>query len=117
MRRKIDKNVLSSRSLSLATVLFQFCVALMPVLYLLNVPVLNVSLGTILVILFLPYSGYHIVRCYKENRKQIKSFENLAGMLLFALFYLYFCLRSGGGLNTIVLSIGTLAHLWGSRMC
>ena len=113
MQRKIDKNVLYSRSLSLATVLFQYSVALMPVLYLLNVPILNVSLGTILLILFLPYSGYHIIRYYKENGKKLKKIENIAGMILFALLYLYFCVRSGGGLNTVVLSVATLAHMWG----
>lgn len=110
MRRKIDKNDLYSRSLSLATVLFQYCVALMPVLYLLNVPVLNVSLGTILLLVFLPYSGYHIVRQIKKVGRKPK---NLVGLILFALFYLYLCLRSDGSLQTIVLALSTLVHLCG----
>lgn len=110
MRRKIDKSTFYSKSLSLATLLFQYCVALMPVLYLLNVPVLNVSLGTILLIVFLPYSGFHVVSWFKQKDRETK---NYTGMILFALLYLYFCLRSGGMLNTIILSFATLVHICG----
>lgn len=110
MQRKIDKNIQYSKSLSLTTVLFQYCVALMPVLYLLNVPLLNVSLGTILLLVFLPYSGFCIVRAFRKNGGKL---ENLAGILIFALFYLYVCLRSDGSLKTIVLSFSTLVHICG----
>lgn len=110
MRKRVDKSSFLSKSLSLSTLLFQYCVALMPVLYLLNVPILNISLGTVLLIVFLPYSGFFVVGWLKQKNRDSK---NYMGMLLFALFYLYLSLRSGGGLNTIVLSAATMVHLWG----
>lgn len=110
MRRKNEGNNLFSKSLFIVTQLFQYSVALMPVLYLFNVPFLNISLGTVLLIAFLPYSGLYIVGWFRQKGKDPKNF---VGMLLFAVFYLYVCLRSGGGVNTIVLSIATLIHIWG----
>lgn len=110
MRRRIDKDSLYSKGLPLAKLAFQYCVALMPVLYLLNVPILNISLGTVLLLVFLPYSGLCIAGWIKQKNRDSM---NYVGMLLFALFFVYSCLRSGGALNTIVLSIATLVHIWG----
>lgn len=110
MQRINESNSLLSKSVSLATQIFQYCVALMPVLYLLNVPFLNVSLGTVLLIAFLPYSAFYIV-CGVANQgsKPLK----LTGMLLFALFYLYLCLRADGSISTILLALATLVHMCG----
>ena len=110
MRRKSDQDPFYTNDQPLAKRIFQYCVALMPVLYLLNVPLLNISLGTVLLIAFLPYSGLCIVGWISRKNKDSK---NYLGMILFALFYLYSCLRSGGGFNTIVLSMVTLVHIWG----
>lgn len=110
MRRKNDMNTAYTKSFSVVTQLFQYCIALMPVLYLLNFPLLNVSLGTVLLVVFLPYSGFHIVCWLKKSGRKA---GDVTGFLVFALFYLYICLRSNGNINTIILAISTLVHMCG----
>ena len=106
----IGKKGLYCKFLSLSGMLFPYCVALMPLLYLLNIPVVNVSLGTVLLLVFLPYSGQYIVRRFQEKGR---SFNDFIGILLFALFYLYLCIRSDGNLSTIILALSTLVHMCG----
>lgn len=113
MGNKIDKDLLLSKSKPLVTNLFQYCVALMPLLYILNVPLLNISLGTVLMILFLPYSALYIAGWFKKKDGGSKNFS---GLILFATFYLYICARSGGSLSTIVMSVVALIHV-GGMLC
>lgn len=113
MGSKIDKNLLLSKSKPLVTNLFQYCVALMPLLYILNVPLLNVSLGTVLLILFLPYSVLCVTKRFKQKDRNSK---NLLGLILFAAFYLYICIRSGGSLSTMAMSVIALVHI-GGMLC
>ena len=135
---KANKELLFSKGSCWATELFQYCIALMPVLCLLNVPLLNISLGTVLLILFLPYSALYVMGWFKRKdresanfvdwfKKKIKDPKNFAirfkqiaeepkkfvGMILFAIFYLYMCARSGGGLLTIIMSLLAMVHIWG----
>ncbi len=96
--------------LSAFCTVFHYVVALMPTLYLLNVPRINVSLGTLLLIVFLPYSFFCILNAWTNEKK---GYKELTKYLPFALFYLYLCLRSDGNLSFMVLAVATLIHMCG----
>ena len=124
MKFKINKEWMRTKGTPLASELFHYYVGLMPFLYLLNIPIVNISLGTLLLFLFLPYSALFVLGWFKENDKKtknlwtwieqkLKSPGKLVGMLLFAAFYLYICIRSSSGLSSIVMSLAALVHLWG----
>jgi len=86
--------------------IYHFCIALLPVLCLLKVPAFNISLGTVLLIAFIPYSVFNILNGLKYGASNISA-------LFFFVFYLYLCLRADGSLPHAVLCIATFIHLWG----
>lgn len=96
------------KGMNIAAKLFPVCVALLPVLCLLNVPVLNISLGTVLLLVFLPYSAQHIWNRYKKDGLQR---ETVAYFIPFLAFYVYMILRADGSITRIVLCVATLVHL------
>ncbi len=86
--------------------IYTLCVALLPVLCLLNVPVANISLGTVLLLLFAPYAIIRILMALKGGRPRITAF-------FFFLFYLYLVFRADGSVSYMVLCAATFVHLWG----
>ena len=52
---------------------FHFCIAQLPVLYLINFPGLNISLGTVIILGFVPYSGWIIIKKIKKKQR-IKAY-------------------------------------------
>ena len=86
--------------------IYTLCVALLPVLCLLNVPVVNISLGTVLLLLFAPYAIVRIMMALKDGRPRITAF-------FFFLFYLYLIFRADGSVSQMVLCAATFFHLWG----
>ena len=110
MQEKVKKLSPRKTGLPATTLLFQICIALMPTLHLLNTPFLNVSLGTVVLLVFLPYSVLHIWNWYKSechDRKRHLRF------LPFIVFYLYLFLRAGRNIAYMVLSVATLIHICG----
>lgn len=99
---KIDRQVIDW--------IFQYCVALIPVLYLLNFHLLNISLGTVLWIVFLPYSAMYI---WNHLRRDGYDYNKLVPFFPFALLFLYLVIRSDWNLTFIVMSIATLVHFGG----
>lgn len=86
--------------------IYTLCVALLPFLCLLNVPVANISLGTVLLLLFAPYAFLCILMALKNALPRITA-------LFFFLFYCYLAFRADGNASHVVLCAATLIHLWG----
>lgn len=85
--------------------LYHFCFGLLSVLYIANVPVLNISLGTVILIGFAPYSLYYCIRGI-GRKKEASSF-------FFFIFYLYLIYRSDGNIMRIILCITAFINLAG----
>ena len=98
------------RGLCITENVFQICIALMPVLYLLNVPILDISLGTVILFVFLPYSALFVWNWFKNERITIKK---CIPFLPFAVFYIYLMTRSDGHITHMVLAIVTFIHICG----
>ena len=93
------------RPMSVFGSLYHFCIALIPVLYIFKFPVLNISLGTVVILAVVPYSIMYILKGINKNY-HIHSY-------VFLLFYVYLILRSDGNTTRIVLCISTFLILWG----
>lgn len=85
--------------------IYHVCIALLPVLCLVNFPIVNISLGTILLIVFVPYSLLFIFSCENYNKG--------LGLLFFLLFYAYMICRADGSLTRIILCIASFFNIWG----
>lgn len=86
-------------------IFYHLCIALLPVLYIINVPGINLSLGTVILIGFVPHSLIYIFK--RPNRKKrIKSF-------VFLIFYVYLIFRSDGNTKRIILCCATYVILYG----
>ena len=93
------------RAVRVAESIYHFCIALMPVLYLFRVPVLNISLGTILLIVFIPHSLVYVL----SGLTKVRRFA----MIPFLVFYVYLIARTKGNLNNFLLCVATVINLWG----
>ena len=50
---------------------FHLCIALIPILYVYNFPIVNISMGTVIILGFVPYSLYYLVKTvYCRSEKQ-----------------------------------------------
>ena len=85
--------------------LYHLCIALLPVLYIINVPGLNISLGTVIILGFVPHSLLYILR--DINRK------NRIKPIVFLLFYAYLIFRSDGNIARVILCCATFMILYG----
>lgn len=85
--------------------IFHFCIALMPTLCLINVPVLNISLGTVLLLMFIPHSLIYVANGMRKNSR--------LSIIPFVLFYVYMMLRADGSVNRIILCAAAIVNLWG----
>ena len=84
---------------------FHLCMALLPILYLINVPGLNISLGTVILVGFVPHSLFFALKG-ANRRYRIKAF-------VFFAYYLYLIFRSDGSVTRIILCIATFLLLYG----
>lgn len=98
--------ITKERKLNAIDKVYHFCIGLLPVLYLFNVPVLNISLGTILIILFIPHSLYYVLM----GKQHIKRTVSIVPFLF---FYVYLLLRYKGNITGTLLCVASFVNLWG----
>ena len=84
---------------------YHICIALLPAVYIINVPGLNISLGTVILIGFVPHSLIYVIKGI--NRK------NRISAFAFFAFYLYLVFRSDGNPTRIILCCATFLLLYG----
>lgn len=84
---------------------YHLSIALLPVLYIINVPGLNISIGTVILIGFLPQSVICIIKGF--NRK------NRIKALFFLIFYIYLIFRSDANVTRIILCCTAFLILYG----
>lgn len=85
--------------------LYHVCIALLPLLCIFNFPIINISLGTVLLIMFVPYALLYIFSC--------ENYEKGLGLLVFMLFYGYMVFRADGSATRIILCVVSFINLWG----
>ncbi len=101
---RITKFWRSFRPLGLIGAFYHISIALLPVLYLLWVPGLNLSFGTVILLGFIPYAFYYILKgVYVRNSTAV----------FFFLFYGYLILRFEGNISRIMLGCSAFLHLYG----
>lgn len=110
MQEKLKESQKCSQCAAVIAELFQVSVAFMPTLYLLNVPFLDLSLGTVILILFLPFSGYYV---WSWLKKEGLSIRKMRLAFPFVGFYLYLMIRSADSFSHMILTMATLVHLCG----
>ena len=106
MEKIIYKNGYAKKNLYFVEEVYHFCVALMPILYLINVPILDISLGTVLLFVFIPHS---IIYIYEG----IKKLKGGVSVIPFLLFYAYIISRADGGMARIMLCSAVFINIWG----
>ncbi len=72
----------------------------------LNVPIVNISFGTVLLIVFIPYSLYCVFMCFVSRSERV-------GASVFFIFYAYMILRADGSMTRMVLCVAAFINLWG----
>ena len=97
-------------SLGIVAYSYHLMIALIPVLYIYNTPVLNMSLGTVLIILFLPYALWRIFKYYQHPRSRELNIVSLVPLIM--MFGYYTC-RSLSSVNGTILMLAVFIHLWG----
>ena len=105
METKSMKNQ-GRRGMNAADWIYHWCIGLMPVLYIYNVPALNISVGTALLLLLLPVPLFYVYRGLEQGRHTLKG-------LPFFLFYTYLMIRYAGSAVNIVLCMAAFLHIWG----
>lgn len=86
---------------------YHFCIGLLPFLSLFNVPIINISLGTVLILLFIPHSLIYIYEGLRRGDKW------KASIVPFFLFYMYMTCRFIGNLSGALVCVGAFVNLWG----
>lgn len=84
--------------------IYHVCIALLSVLCCLNVPILNISLGTVLLLVFVPYALTFILTG--------SNFLKGLAFIPFFLFYGYLVIRADANITQIILCFATLINLW-----
>ncbi len=87
--------------------LYHWCIGLLPVLCLCNTPFLDISLGTVLLILFAPYVLIRMLPGFKLNKNKVSLFP-------FLLLYAYIVYRTDGNTARVVLCIMAVIHIFGA---
>lgn len=101
-------NTLKIKDFNVADMLNDFhhiCIALISVLYVLKVPVINLSFGTIIILAYVPRSLYYIINNW-DIKKNISS-------VFFLIFYSYLLFRSDGNIMRIILCSSAFINLFG----
>ena len=85
--------------------LYNFAIAFLPILYIIKVPGLNMSLGTVILIAYIPRSILYIfTRIQKKSRVKV---------FVFFIFYVYLIARSDGNVSRIILCCASFLLLYG----
>ena len=84
---------------------YHLCIALLPVLYIIKAPILNISLGTVIILAYIPRSLVYIITKYREKKK-LKA-------VAFFVFYLYIVFRAEGNITRTVLLCVTFVIIYG----
>ena len=87
--------------------LYHWCIGLLPVLCLCNTPFLNISLGSVLLILFVPYVLLRMIPGFKLHKSKVSLFP-------FLLLYTYIVFRTDGNIARVVLCIAAIIHIYGA---
>ena len=85
--------------------LYHICIGLLPVIYVVYVPGLNIGLGTVILLLFIPYACWFILN-HSRNYVRISPF-------IFLLFYVYLIFRADGNTVRIIMCVASFINLWG----
>lgn len=96
---------ISFKPFKLFETIYHLCIGLLPLLYIINVPGLNISLGTVILIGLVPYSLVFILKGLNQKYR-IKAF-------IFFIFYIYLIFRSDGNISRIILCCATFLILFG----
>lgn len=102
------KNLYKIKSINIFNMLddiYHICIALISVLYVIKVPIINYSLGTLIIIAYVPRSIYYIIN--NLNKRNNISF------IPFMLFYLYLMFRSDGNIMRIILGCAAFFNIFG----
>lgn len=105
MEQSVEMKNKESYQLKATDKVYHFCIGLLPVLCLLNFPILNISFGTVLLVAFIPHSMLFLLK----NQKT----DNYIGVIPFLLLYVYLIVRSDANMASIFLSIAALINIWG----
>lgn len=92
-------------SLNFIGIVYHFSIALLPILYIYNFPIINISVGTIILLLFIPFSFYYY---FKKNRKNKKI-----SLIFFLLFYIYIIVRGNRDIKNIIVPVAAFINLLG----
>lgn len=84
---------------------YHLSIALLPVLYIISVPGLGISMGTIIIIGFVPYSLIYILKWFCQKNR-VKAYP-------FFIFYLYLIFRADGNVTRIILCIAAFIIIFG----
>lgn len=85
--------------------IYHICMALLPVLYIYNFPVIHFSVGTILLLVFTPHSMIYI---FMRNRQYQRI-----NLLIFFIFYLYLIIRGNNDIKNIILMMSAFINICG----
>lgn len=99
------KRIIKIRSTNIVRELYTFIIALLPIILVYNTPAVNLSLGTVVLLLFLPYALFCI------TKRIDRAFTGLVGIIV--ILYVYFIARSQGDVRTILLYVAGCIHLCG----
>ena len=105
MYQYLSKRRHNNDMITLLDNLFHICIALLPILYIIKVPVVNISLGTVILLAYVPRSMACIITRLKQKR-------NLH-VFFFLFFYTYLIFRSDGNLTRIILCSASFILLYG----
>ncbi|MBR5974605.1 MAG: hypothetical protein IK020_05415 [Clostridiales bacterium] len=84
---------------------YHLCVALLPFLYIFQMPVLGMSVGTIIILALVPYSFLFFVKGMDRFRG--------GALFLFLFFYIYLIMRSDMNIVRILLCVATFINIGG----
>ncbi len=99
------KRTITVRSTNVAREFYTFLIALLPIILIYNTPAINLSLGTVVLLLFLPYPLFCITKRFD------RAFSGIVGIIV--VLYIYFITRSQGDVRTILLYVAGCVHLCG----
>ena len=85
--------------------LYHFCIALLPFIYIFKFPVVNMSVGTVVLLATVPYAFLYLISGLREIRN--------SALLVFSFFYIYLMLRCEGNLTRMVFFFATFINIGG----
>lgn len=107
MKTQMDKTFVVSVSKDPIGSLYHWCIGLLPVLCLCNTPFLNISLGSVLLLLFVPYVLVQLL-------PRLRFYKSKVSLLPFLLLYVYIIFRAEGNAARIILCIAAVINILGA---